>query len=97
MVHGVLHFESLVKCQFYAIGLNDASSCDSTSVGFLNCIENLKNSSLLQNCEKYVYEDEFMTKFGIYSGFFEKFLSESVLQMTIFSNMESCHGVWIIL
>ena len=67
-VPGLFHFESLVKCQFYAIDQTDASPCDSTSVEFLNCIENLKNSSLLQNCEEYVYEDEFMTKFGIYSG-----------------------------
>ena len=59
-----------MKCQFYAINPDDARGCDATSIGFLNCIEALKNSSAQQNCENYVYEDEFMTKFGIYSGLF---------------------------
>ena len=68
----VLHFESLVKCQFYALSQNDAVACNFNSAGFLKCIENLKNSSALQNCENYVYEDEFMTEFGIYSGIFPK-------------------------
>ena len=70
MQHGFSNCVPLIslKCQFYALDQNDVNDCDSASSHFLNCIGDLKNSSTLEKCGSYVYEDEFMAEFGIYSG-----------------------------
>ena len=66
------------QCQFYAIDEEAVNDCltqfDSSSSSFLECIGNLKNdvSTVLKNCDSYVYDDDFITESGIYSGYENK-------------------------